>query len=244
MLERPGQGHTCRSAHSAPQGPPLGWHVATWVTVGLLVLLAACSLAVAMTRLGLPAPGEPTPRTDEAIVHGLLSLVWFGLLVGVLVALVVFSRGTRRVADRFSDQWRWYPRPRLVLRLYGLVAIVTIVAQVFAGAGWRQVLVAATVVRFVGILLLIGAVLMAWARIRGLASDSAAQTYAAAADPPPVSRYAWDDEIPAPRSEPEPPARPAAPIVEQPRGLAPHRAPLNAVASDADWNPHHWEPES
>ncbi|MBU2666534.1 hypothetical protein KOI35_23790 [Actinoplanes bogorensis] len=252
-MERHGQGHTCRSAHSVPKGPPLGWHVATWVTVGLCVLLAVCSMALSAMRLRLPPPGEPIPRTDDFLVFGLLSVAWFVLAAGVLIAFLVFGRSTRRVKERFSDETRWYERPRIVGRLYGAMVLVSILVQLFSGAGWRQILIAVTVVRIVGIALLAGSVLLTWARVLRLAADSAALSRAAAATPPPASRYSFpddagpgpDDAGPGPDSPGGawPPGAASSPIVEQSRGLAPHKVPLTAQASEADWNPHHWDPE-
>ena len=247
------------------------------------------------------------------------------LALGVLIALLVFGRSTRRVKERFSDETRWYERPRIVGRLYGVMVLVSLLVQLFSGAGWRQILIVVTVIRILGIALLAGSVLLAWARVLRLAADSAALSQAAAIAPPPASRYnfppdasaspsasgydapdqptsggydafglptssgydALDQSTSSGYGAPDQPTSsgygapdqptssgydapdqptssgygapdqstssgydapaetwpPPSPIVEQSRGLAPHKAPLTAQASAADWNPHHWDPE-
>lgn len=222
-LERPGQGHTCRPAHSAPEPLPLGWQVTTWVVVTLSALLIACIALSAVVRLKI---------MTETLADPVLGPAGPVVAAGLLAATLIWSRGTRRIADRFSDTSGWYVRPSSVLRVYGVLLLLGVAVVCLGGGRLGTAVVVGHLVQVLVIAFLAVAVVAGWMRIRRLAADSYTQTYYAGTFTAAAT--------PAPDAAAEPLA---SPIVEQSRGLTPHKAPLTAQATEADWNPHEWDPQ-
>ncbi|MBL7254407.1 hypothetical protein [Paractinoplanes lichenicola] len=236
-LDHAGQGHTCRTAYPEPGGLPVGWQILTGVVALLALMLGLTTVAHTITRFQAVQSGAAA----FAGVSVLISLIWSALAIVVFVAHMFWSRGTRRLADRFGDESGWYVRPRNVVALYVALFFLGAFALCAAGGRLGLAVILGGAIEFLVIAFLTLAVLAGWFRLHRLAADSATQTYGAAAVPIPPSRRPVEWPA-ADLPEAGPPAA-GDPIVEQPRGLGPHRAPLNAVASDADWNPHHWDPE-
>jgi hypothetical protein len=236
-LERPGQGHTCRTAYTEPEGLPVGWQVLTGVVALLALMLGLTTVARTITRFQALLQGD----AGMAGAWLLISLIWLVLAVLVFVCHLFWSRGTRRLADRYGDTSGWYVRPRNVVALYVTLLFFSGFALCAARGRLGVAVVLGGAIEFLVTAFLTMAVLAGWFRLHRLAADSATQTYGAATAPSPPSRYPlmWPA---ADLPEADPPSA-GAPIVEQPRGLGPHRAPLNAVATEADWNPYHWDPE-
>ncbi|WP_127504358.1 hypothetical protein [Actinoplanes solisilvae] len=210
-LERPGQGHTCRP-YAAPEGLPLGWQVTTWVVVGLAVLLMACTVVSALVRLRV---GGNTQPLNWFAADLLLGAAWLVLAAGLLAALLVWSRSTRRLAGRFSDTSGWYVSVSSVLRVYALLLLLGVGITCLGTGGAGTIVVVSGVVQLLAIAFLAVAVVAGWARIRRLETDSYTQTYYGTSMlgglTPPAS--------------------------------TPAATPLTGHATDADWNPHEWDPE-
>ncbi|MBB4698134.1 hypothetical protein [Paractinoplanes abujensis] len=236
-LDRPGQGHTCRTAYTVPEGLPVGWQVLTGVVVLLALMLGLTSIAHTITRFQAVQAGDAA----LAGVSFLISVVWLVLALVVFGCHLAWSRGTRRLADRYGDESGWYVRPRTVAGLYLTLLFFSGFVLCAAGGRLGVAVVLGGAAEFLVIAFLTMAVPAGWFRLHRLAADSATQTYGAATAPIPPSRYQF--EWPATDLPEAGPPAVGAPIEERPRGLGPHRAPLNAVATEADWNPHHWDPE-
>src|SRR5690348_1725771 len=104
-LERPGQGHTCRSAYEVAAEPPTRWVVATW-------LLLACAGVYAVTAAAVAAIRLTQPEGSAAVtpVMLLISLAWLASAVGAVGALIFWNRETRRTAELYGADATPYTR--------------------------------------------------------------------------------------------------------------------------------------
>src|SRR5215831_18867455 len=104
-LERAGQGHTCRPAQPMAITPP----------AGLTVLYIVMALVSGTVAYSLPASG-PIPSGQAARVL-VVSAVWLVVLVGTVVAQIVWNRNTRALAERYGFDGKLVVRT-LFLRVY------------------------------------------------------------------------------------------------------------------------------
>jgi hypothetical protein len=196
VLERPGQGHTCRAVAGPAITAPTGWVAATWVVAGFAVLYVVLALLLGKVMAGLPAAG--TVGSAQAAQVAAISLVWLVVLAGTVISQVVWNRGTRRLAERYGFDGNLVVRAWFV-RVYAATIFLSVVLQPLLGLSDHAGILLVTAIRAGAGLVLLANVLVGRARLLRLIADSAQQSRAArdgtAAEPAPAQAPPSDDDL-------------------------------------------------
>lgn len=179
-LERPGQGHTCRSTLPVTVEPPTGWVVGTWVVVALAGLYVVFALLSAKVALDLPTSGDIPP--DQLARTVTVTLGWLVVLIGTIVAQIMWNRRTRRLAETYGFEGNLVVR-HWFLRVYAATMIITVVLQPLLNLGRSGGIALVAAVRVFAGLLLVANVLVGRARLLRMIADSARQSQRARDQP-------------------------------------------------------------
>ncbi|MCU7730505.1 hypothetical protein ODJ79_42890 [Actinoplanes sp. KI2] len=145
-----------------------GWEVSTWFVVGFAGLFALAGVAAAV--LG----GIFEVRTDTVAAIGfvLASLVLLGAVIGVVVSGLIWSRGTRQIAEAYGSSGRSYTR-HWGTRIYSFCLVFSFgVSWLAADRTAPAVLFTQATLRALGAAALIGGVLHSRARILRLIAQA------------------------------------------------------------------------
>jgi hypothetical protein len=173
-LEHLGQGHTCRSSAPPPALRTAGWDIATWFVVGFATLFAVASIAAAVLGSALNGQARPLPPggTGAAIGFVLANLMFLAAIIGLVISGLIWSRGTRQLAEAHGSSGRSYTR-HWGTRVYSFCLIFSVgVAWLAADRTAPAVLLSQAALRTLGAAALTGGVLHTRSRILRLIAQA------------------------------------------------------------------------
>ncbi|GAB1689728.1 hypothetical protein KRM28CT15_15310 [Krasilnikovia sp. M28-CT-15] len=173
-LERPGQGHTCRSSTPPPALRTTGWNVATGFVVGFGILFALAAIAAAVLGSTLNDQARPLPPsyTGTAIGLVLANLVLLAAILGQVISGLIWARGTRQLAEAHGSPGRSYSR-HWGLRVYSSCLVFSVaLAWLATDRTAPAILFSQATLRALGAAALIGGVLHSRARILRLIAQA------------------------------------------------------------------------
>ncbi|WP_019871436.1 hypothetical protein [Salinispora oceanensis] len=111
-LERPGQGHTCRSSPAPPALRTIGWNVAAGFVAGFGILFALAAIAAAVLGSTLNDQARPLPPSGTGTANGfvLANLILLAAIIGLVISALIWARGTRQLAEAHGSSGRSYSR--------------------------------------------------------------------------------------------------------------------------------------
>ncbi|WP_018588724.1 hypothetical protein [Salinispora arenicola] len=173
-LERPGQGHTCRSSPAPPALRTIGWNVATGFVVGFGILFALAAIAAAVLGSTLNGQARPLPPSDTGTANGLVlaNLILLAAIIGLVISGLIWARGTRQLAEAHGSSGRSYSR-HWGVRVYSSCLFLSVaLAWLATDRTAPAVLFSQAALRTLGAAALVGGVLHSRARILRLIAQA------------------------------------------------------------------------
>ncbi|MET8043415.1 hypothetical protein ABZU25_21440 [Micromonospora sp. NPDC005215] len=171
-LEKPGQGHTCRSSTPPPAPRTAGWDVATWCVVGFAILLALAAIAAAVLGSIPSDRARPLPSgTGPGIGFALANVILLVAFIGLVVSGLIWGRGTRQLAEAHGSSGRSYTRHWGTRVFSPCIVLSAAMAWLATDRTAPAVLFGQAALRTLGAAALIGGMLHSRARLLRLIAD-------------------------------------------------------------------------